>query len=144
MSDCLRTWKRTGFQHNSTFSFCCKDYERAFRAARYILGVLIEEDAFKKIKKVFDEQGFTSAYVEIAHQIEAYAENKPIAPIELAVRYVYANMPDKAMDWQEKGFEMRDPKMPYIATGVYNLDPLFSNPRFIAILEKMNLPLPEG
>jgi tetratricopeptide (TPR) repeat protein len=124
-------------------AFRCKDYKRAFRAAKYILGFIIEEDVFKKIERILDEQGFTSAYVEIAQQMEAYVENNPIAPIELAVRYIYANMPDKAMDWLEKGFELRDPNMPYIATSIYNLDPLHDNPRFIEILQKMNLPLPE-
>ena len=124
-------------------AFRCKDYKRAFRAAKYILGFIIEEDVFKKIERILDEQGFTSAYVEIAQQMEAYVENNPIAPIELAVRYIYANMPDKAMDWLEKGFELRDPNMPYIATPIYNLDPLHDNPRFIDIVEKMNLPLPK-
>jgi hypothetical protein len=33
--------------------------------------------------------------------------------------------------------------MPYIATHGFLFEPLFDNPRFIAILEKMNLPLPE-
>jgi hypothetical protein len=35
-----------------------------------------------------------------------------------------------------------DPEDKYIATHCYNLDPLFSNPRFINIVKKMNLPLP--
>ena len=125
-------------------AFRCGDYGRAFEAAKYILGVFIEEDAFNKIERIYEEQGFSAAYEEIALQMEVFAENNPIAPIELAVRYIYANKPEKAMDWLEKGFKQRDPNMPYIATGVYNLDPLFSNPRFIAIVKKMNLPLPNS
>jgi hypothetical protein len=54
-----------------------------------------------------------------------------------------ANQPDKAMDWIEKGFKIHDPQMIYITSGIYNLDPLYKNPHFIAIVEKMNLPLPE-
>jgi TolB-like protein len=121
-------------------AFRCGDYSRAFEAAKHILGLLLDEDTFKKIERIYEEQGFTVAYLEIARQMDAYAENGLISPIEPAVRYIYADMPDKAMDWLEKGFELRDPNMPYIATGVYNLDPLFSNPRFIDIVEKMNLP----
>ena len=62
----------------------------------------------------------------------------------MAFRYIIANQPDKAMDWIEKGFEIHDPVMIYIATKMFNLDPLFGNPRFIAICEKMKLPLPQN
>ena len=64
--------------------------------------------------------------------------------MDMAMRYIYANLPDKAMDWLEKGYEMHDPTMPYITTHCFNLDPLFSNPRFLDIVKKMNLPLPNN
>jgi hypothetical protein len=60
-----------------------------------------------------------------------------------AIYNMMVDQPDKAMDWLEKGFEVRDQRMPYIATHGFLFEPLFDNPRFIAILEKMNLPLPE-
>jgi hypothetical protein len=53
------------------------------------------------------------------------------------------DQPDKAMEWIEKGFELRDPVMPYLATWGFLFEPLFDNPRFIEIFQKMNLPLPE-
>ncbi len=43
---------------------------------------------------------------------------------------------DKAMEWIEKGFEVRDPNMPYIATPGYLFEPLFDNPRFIEIIRE--------
>ena len=52
------------------------------------------------------------------------------------------DQPEKAIDWLEKGYELRDPVMTYIGTTMFNFDPLFDNPRFISILEKMKLPLP--
>lgn len=73
-------------------------------------------------------------------QIEAFASSNPINPTETAKRYIMADQPDKAMDWLEKGFEMHDPQVTYLT--MYNFDPLFDNPRFIDIVEKMNLPLP--
>ncbi|MCJ7695120.1 MAG: hypothetical protein MUO40_06790 [Anaerolineaceae bacterium] len=123
-------------------AFRCGDYNRAFEAAKYTLP--IEENVFKEIERIFNEQGFVAAYEEIALQLEVFAENNPIGSITLAITYIYANKPEKAVDWLEKGFEQRDPTMPYIATGVYNLYPLFSNPRFIDIVKKMNLPLPNS
>jgi hypothetical protein len=76
--------------------------------------------------------------------MEAFARNNPITFMEMAFRYVYANQLDKAMDWIEKGYEMHDPQMTYITTRMYNIDPLFTNPRFIEIAEEMNLPLPNN
>ncbi len=76
--------------------------------------------------------------------MEIFAENDPNGPVSFAISYIYANQPDKAMDWLEKGFKIHDPQMIYITTRMYNLDPLFDNPRFIDIVEKMNLPLPNN
>jgi hypothetical protein len=75
--------------------------------------------------------------------LEKIDENNPYSPVEMAIRYIMANKPDKAMDWIEKGYEIHDPGMPYISTHCFNADPLFENPRFIAIVKKMNLPLPK-
>ena len=122
-------------------AYRCKDYNRAFEAVMNILP--LEEDSLKEIEAIFDEHGFVAAYEEIMHHMEALALNSYVVPVEMAFRYVMANQYDKAMDWVEKGFELHDQNMPYIPTGAYNLDPLHNNPRFIEILQKMNLPLPK-
>jgi len=48
------------------------------------------------------------------------------------------------LDLIEKGYEIRDPNMPYIGTKIDQFDSLYFNPRFVAILEKLDLPLPEN
>jgi TolB-like protein len=125
-------------------AFQCKDYETTLKAVKYSLPFNIEENTFKEIVKIFHNQGFTAAYKEITHQLESFASSNPVSPMDMAPRYIYANLPDKALDWLEKGCEIHDPSMPYIATRCYNLDPLFTNPRFLAIVKKMNLPLPKN
>jgi hypothetical protein len=47
------------------------------------------------------------------------------------------------MEQVEFGFEVHDQNIPYIAGGFNYLDPLYTNPRFLAIIEKLNLPMPE-
>jgi hypothetical protein len=47
------------------------------------------------------------------------------------------------MDWLEKGYEIHHPGMPYISTWSYDIDQLKQNPRYINLLKKMNLPLPD-
>ena len=120
-------------------AFRCGDYDKVFEAAKYSLP--IEEDTFKKIEMIFNEQGFIAAYEEILRQLEIIAHNDYVAPVEMANRYIMVSQLDKAMEWIEKGYELHDPNMPYIATKIYLCDPLFNNPRFIDIVEKMNLPL---
>ena len=122
-------------------AFQCKDYETTLKAVKYSLPFNIEENAFKEIEKIFHKQGLAAAYKEITHQLESFASNNSVGAIDMAERYIYANLPDKAMDWLEKGYEIHDPCMPYITTHCFNLDPLFTNPRFLAIVKKMNLPL---
>ena len=102
-----------------------------------------EQDAMKEIERIFEEQGFFAAYEALLQQLELMAKNKYMNPVELAVRYSWLSNYEKTMDWIEKGFELRDPNMPYLTTGIYKFDSLYDNPRFIDIIEKMNLPLPK-
>ncbi len=121
-----------------------KEYDKVIRSVKYALPFTIEEYAFKDIERIYSESGIVSAYEEIMKHLEKYAENNYICFMDMSTRYIIANQPDKAMDWIEKGFDLHDPQMTYLtATGQY-FDKLFGNPRFIAICEKMNLPLPES
>jgi tetratricopeptide (TPR) repeat protein len=124
-------------------AFQCKEYDKMIKTERYFLPMYdVKEEEIKEIERIFNEQGVVMAYEKIMKHLEEYSENNYISPIDMAVTYMYANQPDKAMDWLEKGFEQHDPKMIYIAS-IFDFDPLYNNPRFIAICKKMNLPLPE-
>jgi len=65
-------------------------------------------------------------------------------PFDRAIRYNLLNQYDKTMDWLETGYETHDQNMPYMGTGLCDFDSLYDNPRFIAIVEKMKLPMPVG
>jgi TolB-like protein/cytochrome c-type biogenesis protein CcmH/NrfG len=121
-------------------AFACGEYDKAMEAIKYILPV--KELDSKEIEGIYGESGFIPAYEEMLHQLEVLAQKEYIAPTVMAGRYMMVNRPDKAMEWLEKGYEAHDPNMPYIATHGYPFEPLFDNPRFIEILQKMNLPPP--
>jgi hypothetical protein len=53
------------------------------------------------------------------------------------------NQDDKVMEWIEKAVEVHDADLWALGAKVYNFTRLYDNPRFIEILQKMNLPLPE-
>ena len=126
-------------------AFKCKEYHKVFKAEKYNLRRFkVTEDDIKEIDRIFNEQGVIKAFEKIMILLEKFAENNPISPMAMAMRYIFADQPEKALDWLEKGYEMHDPTMTYIATKIYNFDPLFNNPRFIDIVKKMNLPLPKN
>jgi tetratricopeptide (TPR) repeat protein len=114
-------------------------YEELFEAQKIYLP--LDDNVMNDIEKIFNEQGFNMAFEEVVRQMELLAQNNYVPPVYMALRYYLLNQHEKAMNWLEKGFELHDPNMPYIATGIYQLEQLYNHPRFIAILEKMNLPL---
>ena len=120
-----------------------KKYDKVIKAVRYALPFPMEEETFKEIERIYRESGIVAAYEEIMKHLEKFAENNYVGFQDMALRYILANQPDKAMDWVEKGFEMHEPQMTYITTPARLFDRLFGYPRFIAICKKMNLPLPK-
>jgi TolB-like protein len=122
-------------------AFRCGKYDKVIEAAKFIMPA--RGISYEKVEKIYSEKGFIAAYEEVLRQSEKLAQNNFFIPIEMAIRYMWVNQPNKALEWIEKGFEIHDPNMPYISTRMYCFDPLFSNPRFIDIITKMNLPLPK-
>ncbi len=114
-------------------------YEELFEAQKIYLP--LDDNVMNDIEKIFNEQGFNMALEEVVRQMELLAQNNYVPPVDMAIRYYLLNQHEKAMNWLEKGFELHDPNMPYIAVGYANLNELYENSRFLAILEKMNLPL---
>jgi tetratricopeptide (TPR) repeat protein len=93
------------------------------------------EDGFKKA-------GHKGAYRALAN-LKAERYGKPgemVRAFDISQNYFDAGDYDLAVDWLEKAYEEYDPNLPYI--GGPFLDPLRSNPRFLDLLRKMNLPLP--
>ncbi len=120
-----------------------KQYDKVLRAVRHTLPFPLEEDAYKDIERIYSESGIVAAYEKIMERLEKYAESQPVGFWDMSFRYLVADQPEKSMDWVEKGFEMHDPLMTYITAPARYFDRLFGDPRFIAICEKMKLPLPE-
>jgi len=128
-------------------AYRCGNYDKVMVGEKHILKVYsrgeLEEDDFKEIERIYDEQGFPAIYEEELRLWEVLANKGFVGPIDMAIVYMKGNKQDKAMDLIEKAYEIRDPNMPYIATHTFLCEPLFDNPRFIEILQKMHLPLPE-
>ena len=119
-------------------AYHCGEYDKVFNAFRNLFP--FEEEFFDSINTIYREQGFEMAYEEILGQVEVQGN---ISPCFMAARYRVLHQYEKVLDWLERGYEMHDSNMPYILTRVTSYDSIYDHPRFIAIVEKMNLPLPK-
>ena len=94
--------------------------------------------------KVFHEKGHIAAIEEMFKMNEKYGNDCWMSGGIKAERYLKLREYDKAMDCLEKDYEMGDMSIAYIATVENLYDQLKDNPRFIELLKKMNLPLPNS
>jgi len=92
------------------------------------------EDGFEKARH-------KGAYRAVADLLaERYGKPDNYAPaLNISNTYLDAGEYDLAIDWLEKAYEVHSPNLPYIGMPYY--DPLRSDPRFLDLLRKMNLPV---
>jgi hypothetical protein len=122
-------------------SFEVGDEYAFLRAFRFIY--TFDEEDFKSIEKRAAENGIKAAYKEVVTHLEVLQQSMFLVPVHMANRYVRIEQYEKAMDQVELGFEVHDQNMPYIAGGFNNLVTLYNDPRFMSIMEKLNLPMPK-
>jgi tetratricopeptide (TPR) repeat protein len=102
---------------------------------------IFSEAFIDSVKVVYRDQGYEIAYRKI---IEQFDQLEIVQTVRKALWNGFINRYDIVLDLLEKGYEVHDPNMPYIASkghGFYNS--LSGDPRFVSLLEKMRLPLPE-
>jgi tetratricopeptide (TPR) repeat protein len=59
-------------------------------------------------------------------------------PIAIGDLYLLAGDHERAIDWFEEAYRVRNPNLPYLGVPIY--DPLRSDPRFQDLVRRMNLP----
>ena len=99
------------------------------------------DEVIDSIERGFAENGYDGAMLEVGAALEALAEERYVQAVFIAQPFAYAGEAGKAALWLERGFEQRDPQMPYITTNG-SFDRIADDPRFQGILEKMNLAMP--
>jgi len=116
------------------------DVDAFIKAVRFIFP--FEEEVLNSIEKIALGEGIQAAYKLVVAQLEVLQESMFLVPLHMANRYVRIQQFDKAMDQVELGFQVHDQNIPYIAGGFSKLTPLYTEPRFLSIIEKLKLPMP--
>jgi tetratricopeptide (TPR) repeat protein len=97
-----------------------------------------DRDVEKALDRGYAEGGYSVAMQRAAEALAAHFRKSYANPCDIADLYLEAGEKVQALDWLEKGVEVRDPNMPYLGVPFY--DSLRSDPRFQALLRRMNLP----
>ncbi len=113
------------------------DWEKWFEAWGNMARGKWNEEARETVINVFLEQGHIAGIKEMLKMNKKYGNEECLMGEGIiASRYVLLNEYDKAMDYLEKGYELRS--IPYVATNNF-FETLKDNPRYIELLKKMNL-----
>lgn len=101
-----------------------------------------DEEVLASIEKVFKEKGFPAA-VEAIIEVneEVFRNGGRISFRRQGLRYLMVGNEEKAMDYFEKAYDLKDGLLAYASLNPYEYPELRDNPRFIALMKKMNLPV---
>ena len=117
------------------------DYEKWFE---YFKKIGWRDDmTLASVDSVFRKQGYRAAVEMTIRMDEEAAKERYVDFDILGYRYLEIGNYEKAMDYFEKAYEIHHPMMPYNGGLANQYEQLRDNPRYIALLNKMDLPLPE-
>ena len=118
--------------------------KEAIKAAReYVVAIYQDPNVGRTCDEGYAQGGYTEAMRRVAEALAARFRTSFAVTTDVAAYYLEAGDKARALDWLEKGYEVRDPSMPVIGMGPF-FDALRSEPRYQALLKRMNLPSGEN
>ena len=114
-------------------------------AIRYCLKIfMLDEEFTAMVMNTYNEGGYQAALGKVITILESVPEEE--VPVTMGIRiadmYLEIGKKDEALNILEDLLEKQGPDLPYVTTGIDHYKELESEPRFLAILEKMGLPPP--
>jgi len=113
-------------------------HKEAFPSSKAYLKLYGDRELDEALDQGYKEAGYRGAMKRAAGALIAHFHKSYANPTDIADLFLEAGEKEKALDWLEKGFEVRDQSMPGVGMPIY--DSLRGDPRFTALLRKMNLP----
>jgi tetratricopeptide (TPR) repeat protein len=116
-------------------------HKEALDASRKYVQMYSHSDVGKALEQGYADGGYSLAMRRAAEALLADSRKSFVDPTDVADFYCQAGDTKKSVDWIIKAFETRDPNVPYIGAPWSNS--LRSDPRFLDLLRRMNLPIGE-
>ena len=113
-------------------------YDKAYEQQLAFFSSINDTIMKETIKKGYEEGGYMEAIRRQVSLMEKRADSSNSYNFTIPLKYALLEDKEKTLIWLEKGFIAHNHQMPYIAS-IPLLDFLQDEPRFKAILKKMNL-----
>jgi hypothetical protein len=97
-----------------------------------------DKEMVKALDDGYAADGYRGAMRGAAALLDSRSESVYVQPVFAAELNVRAENPDRAFAWLERAFDARDQNLPFIGV-IPTLAPLRNDPRFSALLRRMNL-----
>ncbi len=98
-----------------------------------------DEELALVLEQGYDEGGFERAMALSAEMLVARSGIEYVQPADIVYAFADAGEAERALDWLETAFQMRDPGMPYLAVRKWP-EEVRTHPRFREVLRQMGLP----
>ncbi len=115
--------------------------ELAYEKQRNVLQLVSDSSVVKTFEDVYALSGYTAALEAAADHWASKRTETFVPPDNIYFLYATAGNKEKTMDWLEVGYEMHDSNIPYIGSNTFIINLLHDEPRFLTLIEKLNLPL---
>ncbi|MCK5169922.1 MAG: hypothetical protein KAQ75_08585, partial [Bacteroidales bacterium] len=113
-------------------------YDLAINELKKILNQVADETVIKTLDEEYSKSGFKKALNATADVL--VVRSSFVSAQHMATIYGYAGNTDKILIWLEKMYIRGDPDLPYIGV-LPCVRPYQNEPRYIEIVQRMNLPL---
>jgi serine/threonine protein kinase len=117
-------------------------YEESLAEMKASYSSIGDREVEEALTQGYAQSGYQGAMRRAADLLAARARKTYVNSFDVALLYAIAGENDHAFEWLDKSLEDLSPHMPYL-DAYPELEPLRSDPRFQALLRKMNLPVGE-
>jgi tetratricopeptide (TPR) repeat protein len=131
-----------GFIHQPLFRMLSwvGELDEAMEHARIHLTTVGELEAVAAMERGYAEGGYTEAMRQAADSLAAGSHLATARPIFIADLYEDAGDAEKALDWIEQAYEIKDIDIAYLGVTVWS-DGVRMHPRFQDVLRRVGVPL---
>jgi len=115
-----------------------RQYDEALDGAKAFYAALELTPVVEAMSSGYETGGYPEAMHAAAETLAEISQQVYIGPCFIAYPYAAAGEAEKALEWLEKGYELGDSNMPYVAEPVF-VDLLGEDPHYQDLLCRMNL-----
>jgi len=113
-------------------------YDEALAALKALFAGIGEPELEAAVDRGYADGGYRAAVRHAAEMWTARSTTTFVLPVDLAALFAIAGERDRALEWLERAYEVRDPNLPAVGW-LPVFDDVRDDPRFQNLLRRMNL-----